>query len=227
MFFCGFFISVEASAKCDYNNHNPKEIIKNLKNNKYSLACVKQINNFLESKDLDGSDKQYAPVYYFLNEHIEFLCNDSGCPEEESFNDFLYEHFIQEFSCAHAWYLEKDRYIAGIADAIELNMRELSSKKALVQKLSTLNKICSLNTEQVSGLNKLINQITQNKMFVYSKDGFVNVREQPSINAKILKKFNNGISLITGRFIDNWCQVELDNGQIGYIHKSGLKGELN
>ena len=59
----------------------------------------------------------------------------------------------------------------------------------------------------------------------YKKEG-VNLREQPLSGGKVLQRLNQNTHFFVSRKIDNWYQIYLDNGQVGYVAASHVKTNL-
>lgn len=60
------------------------------------------------------------------------------------------------------------------------------------------------------------------KAIIHDKDGWVNLRKEPSINAPIIIKIENGYKVYIIEKINNWSKVETILGDIGYIYSDRL-----
>lgn len=58
--------------------------------------------------------------------------------------------------------------------------------------------------------------------FIKDKDGYCNLRVQPNNGAKIIEKLQNGSSIEILNAKNDWWQVKITSGKIGYIHKSRI-----
>lgn len=58
---------------------------------------------------------------------------------------------------------------------------------------------------------------------IFSKDGYTNVRSEPSVNSELVATFTNGEYVTKLNEIGDWYYVEFRAYSYGYIHKSQLK----
>ncbi|MBO8214039.1 SH3 domain-containing protein [Acinetobacter nosocomialis] len=60
--------------------------------------------------------------------------------------------------------------------------------------------------------------------FTQDKDGYVNVRENSSLNSKVTTKLNNNeiVSCVMDEGINNFCLVNASNGVTGFIYKNRI-----
>jgi uncharacterized protein YgiM (DUF1202 family) len=63
----------------------------------------------------------------------------------------------------------------------------------------------------------------QDVSIINDKDGHVNVRESTSAQSKIIgKMYENDVFYCILSKDSNWCEVYMDNGATGYIHKTRI-----
>jgi len=60
--------------------------------------------------------------------------------------------------------------------------------------------------------------------FIQDKDGYVNVRENSSLNSKVTTKLNNNeiVSCVMDEGTNNFCLVNASNGVTGFIYKNRI-----
>ncbi|MDO7219102.1 SH3 domain-containing protein [Acinetobacter nosocomialis] len=60
--------------------------------------------------------------------------------------------------------------------------------------------------------------------FIQDKDGYVNVRENSSLNSKVTSKLNNNeiVSCVMNEGTNNFCLVNASNGVTGFIYKNRI-----
>ncbi|MGK8802743.1 SH3 domain-containing protein [Acinetobacter seifertii] len=60
--------------------------------------------------------------------------------------------------------------------------------------------------------------------FIQDKDGYVNVRENPSLNSKVTSKLNNNeiVSCVMDEETNNFCLVNASNGEIGFVYRNRI-----
>lgn len=60
--------------------------------------------------------------------------------------------------------------------------------------------------------------------FIQDKDGYVNVRENPSLSSKVTTKLNNNeiVSCVMDEGINNFCLVNASNGVTGFVYKNRI-----
>lgn len=63
-------------------------------------------------------------------------------------------------------------------------------------------------------------------VYVYDKDGYVNLRQQPSTTSEIIQRLNNGTKINLLNYQDQWWHISLDNGQKGYIYDDRISDKL-
>lgn len=60
--------------------------------------------------------------------------------------------------------------------------------------------------------------------FIQDKDGYVNVRENSSLNSKVASKLNNNeiVSCVMDEGTNNFCLVNASNGLTGFVYKNRI-----
>ncbi|WP_445406949.1 SH3 domain-containing protein [Acinetobacter seifertii] len=60
--------------------------------------------------------------------------------------------------------------------------------------------------------------------FIQDKDGYVNVRENPSLSSKVTTKLNNNeiVSCVMDEETNNFCLVNASNGVTGFVYKNRI-----
>ncbi|MCH2002098.1 SH3 domain-containing protein [Acinetobacter seifertii] len=60
--------------------------------------------------------------------------------------------------------------------------------------------------------------------FIQDKDGYVNVRENSSLNSKVTSKLNNNeiVSCVMDEGTNNFCLVNASNGVTGFVYKNRI-----
>ncbi|MDC5132670.1 SH3 domain-containing protein [Acinetobacter baumannii] len=60
--------------------------------------------------------------------------------------------------------------------------------------------------------------------FIQDKDGYVNIRENSSLNSKVTSKLNNNeiVSCVMDERVNNFCLVNASNGVTGFVYKNRI-----
>ncbi|WP_410567565.1 SH3 domain-containing protein [Acinetobacter sp. H1(2024)] len=60
--------------------------------------------------------------------------------------------------------------------------------------------------------------------FIQDKDGYVNVRENPSLSSKVTTKLNNNeiVSCVMDEETNNFCLVNASNGATGFVYRNRI-----
>lgn len=60
--------------------------------------------------------------------------------------------------------------------------------------------------------------------FIQDKDGYVNVRENPSLSSKVTTKLNNNeiVSCVMDEETNNFCLVNASNGETGFVYRNRI-----
>ncbi len=71
--------------------------------------------------------------------------------------------------------------------------------------------------------NGIVYQVNQAyKYVVDDSDGYTNLRKGKSVNSEVLSKVSSGEELIIFDMRENWWQVKIKEGILGYMHKSRI-----
>ncbi|AND63911.1 hypothetical protein AX766_05500 [Flavobacterium covae] len=176
----------------------------------------------------------------FDSGNLETLINNETFTNSESFiNGEWLDYFIKKYklnvSSLHTLMskaIEQEDFSAVktlAKNGYIFNIEELESSKEQLKYFKSLNGKIDVENyydpsySHIEKIFNLINKAYQNYI-IYDKDGYTNLREDKSINSKVITKINSGenINVITNPDEEDWCLVETKDGKKGYVHKSRI-----